>query len=46
MPSALDAVVVGSGPNGASPHHERSDRVLEPGETVGVGEGSKMFEQA
>ncbi|MGH3425725.1 MAG: M24 family metallopeptidase, partial [Nocardioidaceae bacterium] len=31
-----DFVIVGSGPNGASPHHEVSDRVIEAGETVVV----------
>ena len=30
-----DFVIVGSGPNGASPHHSLSDRVIEPGD-VGV----------
>ena len=29
-------VIVGSGPNGASPHHEASDRVIEPGDLVVV----------
>jgi Xaa-Pro aminopeptidase len=29
-------VVVGSGPNGASPHHELSDRVIQPGDPVVV----------
>lgn len=29
-----DFVIVGSGPNGASPHHEASDRVIGPGEAV------------
>ncbi|TVP71383.1 MAG: aminopeptidase P family protein [Nitriliruptor sp.] len=29
-------VIVGSGPNGASPHHAVSDRVLEPGDAVVV----------
>ena len=29
-----DFVIVGSGPNGASPHHEASDKVIEPGEAV------------
>ena len=27
-----DFVIVGSGPNGASPHHEASDRTIEPGD--------------
>lgn len=29
-----DFVIVASGPNGASPHHEAGDRVLEPGDPV------------
>lgn len=29
-------VIVGSGPNGASPHHELSDRVIESGDVVVV----------
>jgi Xaa-Pro aminopeptidase len=29
-------VIVGSGPNGASPHHAVSDRVIQPGEPVVV----------
>ena len=33
---AADFVIVGSGPNGASPHHEVSDRVIQSGETVVV----------
>lgn len=32
----VDFVIVGSGPNGASPHHEQSDRVIEPGDPVVV----------
>jgi Xaa-Pro aminopeptidase len=28
--------IVGSGPNGASPHHELSDRVIQPGDPVVV----------
>ena len=31
-----DFVIVGSGPNGASPHHEVSDRVIEDGDVVVV----------
>jgi Xaa-Pro aminopeptidase len=31
-----DFVIVGSGPNGASPHHELSGRVIEPGDPVVV----------
>nr|WP_245973500.1 M24 family metallopeptidase [Rhodococcus wratislaviensis] len=30
----LDFTVVGSGPNGANPHHEAGDRVIERGDTV------------
>jgi Xaa-Pro aminopeptidase len=29
-------VIVGSGPNGASPHHDVSDRVIQPGDVVVV----------
>ncbi|WP_327678005.1 aminopeptidase P family protein [Kitasatospora sp. NBC_00458] len=32
--SQVDFTVVGSGPNGANPHHEAGDRVIEPGDTV------------
>jgi len=32
----VDFVIVGSGPNGASPHHEVSDRVINAGEPVVV----------
>ncbi|MFD1858607.1 M24 family metallopeptidase [Aeromicrobium camelliae] len=32
----VDFVIVASGPNGASPHHEVSDRVIEPGDPVVV----------
>ena len=31
-----DFVIVGSGPHGASPHHELSDRVISPGDPVVV----------
>jgi Xaa-Pro aminopeptidase len=34
--AAADFVIVGSGPNGASPHHEVSDRVIAPGDPVVV----------
>lgn len=33
---SVDFVIVGSGPNGASPHHEVSDRVIEHGDPVVV----------
>ncbi|MER6693806.1 aminopeptidase P family protein [Streptomyces minutiscleroticus] len=32
--SRVDFTVVGSGPNGADPHHEADDRVIEDGDTV------------
>jgi Xaa-Pro aminopeptidase len=32
----VDFVIVGSGPNGASPHHEVSDRVIQRGDPVVV----------
>jgi Xaa-Pro aminopeptidase len=38
----VDFVIVGSGPNGASPHHELSDRVLAPGDPVVVDIGGTM----
>lgn len=34
--ASVDFVIVGSGPNSASPHHEVSDRVIEPGDPVVV----------
>jgi Xaa-Pro aminopeptidase len=37
-----DFVIVASGPNGASPHHELSDRVIQPGEPVVVDIGGTM----
>lgn len=40
--STVDFVIVGSGPNGASPHHELSDRVIEPGDPVVVDIGGTM----
>src|SRR5688500_3064324 len=33
---AVDFTIVGSGPNGASPHHELSDRTIEAGDLVVV----------
>jgi Xaa-Pro aminopeptidase len=38
----VDFVIVGSGPNGASPHHELSDRVIQSGEPVVVDIGGTM----
>ena len=35
-------VVVGSGPNGASPHHDLSDRVIESGDVVVVDIGGPL----
>jgi Xaa-Pro aminopeptidase len=40
--STVDFVIVASGPNGASPHHEVSDRVIEHGDTVVVDIGGTM----
>ena len=40
--ATVDFVIVGSGPNAASPHHEVSDRVLEPGDAVVVDIGGAM----
>jgi Xaa-Pro aminopeptidase len=39
-----DFVIVGSGPNGASPHHEASDRVIQPGDTVVIDIGGPIGE--
>jgi Xaa-Pro aminopeptidase len=38
----VDFAIVGSGPNGASPHHTASDRVLQRGDTVVVDIGGTM----
>jgi Xaa-Pro dipeptidase len=35
-------VIVGSGPNGASPHHDMSDRVIEAGEVVVIDIGGPL----
>jgi Xaa-Pro aminopeptidase len=40
--ATVDFVIVGSGPNGASPHHELSDRVIRAGDTVVVDIGGTM----
>ncbi|UOY02517.1 M24 family metallopeptidase [Blastococcus sp. PRF04-17] len=37
----VDFTIVGSGPNGASPHHELSDRVVEAGDVVVVDIGGE-----
>lgn len=39
---AVDFVIVASGPNGASPHHEVSDRVLQAGDAIVVDIGGTM----
>ncbi len=35
-------VIVGSGPNGASPHHDVSDRVIESGDVVVIDIGGRL----
>jgi len=40
--ATVDFIIVGSGPNGASPHHEVSDRVLQAGDVVVVDIGGTM----
>ncbi|WP_242910367.1 M24 family metallopeptidase [Actinomadura terrae] len=40
--STVDFVIVGSGPNGANPHAEPTDRVIGPGEPVVVDIGGTM----
>jgi Xaa-Pro aminopeptidase len=40
--ASVDFVIVGSGPNGASPHHEVSDRLIERGDIVVVDIGGTM----
>jgi len=40
---SVDFVIVGSGPHGASPHHELSDRTIEPGDPVVVDIGGTMM---
>jgi Xaa-Pro aminopeptidase len=39
-----DFIIVGSGPNGASPHHDVSDRVIETGDVVVVDIGGPVAE--
>jgi len=39
-----DFVIVGSGPNGASPHHDVSDRVIEHGDVVVIDIGGPLAE--
>lgn len=40
--ATVDFVIVASGPNGASPHHEVSDRVIQAGDPVVVDIGGTM----
>ncbi|CAN5724917.1 Xaa-Pro peptidase family protein [soil metagenome] len=40
--SEVDFVIVGSGPNGASPHHETADRVLADGDGVVIDIGGTL----
>ncbi|GAA1568727.1 Xaa-Pro peptidase family protein [Kribbella sancticallisti] len=42
--AAADFVIVGSGPNSASPHHSLSDRVIEAGDMVVVDIGGPVAE--
>jgi Xaa-Pro aminopeptidase len=42
--ATCDFVIVGSGPNGASPHHSLSDRVIEAGDSVVVDIGGRTME--
>ncbi|HJR36777.1 MAG TPA: Xaa-Pro peptidase family protein [Nocardioidaceae bacterium] len=39
----VDFTVVGSGPNGANPHHEAGDRTIEIGDTVVLDFGGLMY---
>jgi len=39
----VDFTVVGSGPNGANPHHEAGDRVIEEGDCIVLDFGGLMF---
>jgi Xaa-Pro aminopeptidase len=38
----VNFVIIGSGPNGASPHHDCSDRMIQPGDPVVVDIGGTM----
>ncbi|HEX3706220.1 MAG TPA: Xaa-Pro peptidase family protein [Mycobacteriales bacterium] len=40
--TSVNFVIVGSGPNGASPHHHVSDRVIESGDPVVIDIGGTM----
>ncbi|SFN60517.1 aminopeptidase P family protein [Mycetocola miduiensis] len=39
----VDFTIVGSGPNGANPHHEAGDRVIEQGDAVVLDFGGLMY---
>jgi D-alanyl-D-alanine dipeptidase len=39
----VDFTVVGSGPNGANPHHEAGDRTIQPGDAVVLDFGGLMY---
>lgn len=39
---AVNFVIVGSGPNGASPHHETGERILQPGDAVVIDIGGTL----
>ncbi|HEU5000213.1 MAG TPA: M24 family metallopeptidase, partial [Lapillicoccus sp.] len=41
--SQVDFTVVGSGPNGANPHHEAGDRTIEQGDMVVLDFGGLMY---
>jgi Xaa-Pro aminopeptidase len=41
--SQVDFTVVGSGPNGANPHHEAGERVIEDGDMVVLDFGGLMY---
>ncbi|MCQ4611306.1 MULTISPECIES: Xaa-Pro peptidase family protein [Corynebacterium] len=40
--TAVDFIIVGSGPNGANPHHDFSDRIIEAGDIVVVDIGGTI----
>jgi Xaa-Pro dipeptidase len=42
--AVAEFVIVGSGPNGASPHHSASDRVIEQGDVVVIDIGGPVAE--
>jgi len=39
----IDFTIVGSGPNGANPHHEAGDRLIQPGDPVVLDFGGLRF---